>query len=308
VGIEQKEIQMKKVAAKAKGVRTFKSTAEWSSFINRQLTRARQNGEIIIETVKVEPFMCDYVLDELNTNNRKFKLSTIELCARMMRAGDWQDRMFNGEIGFGRDGTLADGQNRMAAQVRSQTSHIYDITFGVTESQRPYIDQGVARTPADMARLGGIEGLSRNRMSVLRAFLLAPNMASHKFTLEEYRAGWAKYSDAVIFGSDEYSTSQPGIGTSPIRAAIARAYYYEEDSRMREFCYVMAQGCVSTPEDLAAIRLREKVIGIKTVSGASMRKFSYLLATTAIRKFCNRDVVKALRFNSADIYPINELV
>lgn len=92
----------------------------------------------------------------LNTKNRNFKPVKIEQFRRSMRAGFW--RGLNGEtIKIKADGTLGDGQNRLAA-VRDEGTPIETyIMFGATEDDIRTVDQGAARTAGDIIRMEGVE-------------------------------------------------------------------------------------------------------------------------------------------------------
>lgn len=108
-----------------------------------------------IHPVKINQRIAEQLL-QLNTKNRNFKPVKIEQFRRAMRAGFW--RGLNGEtIKIKADGTLGDGQNRLAA-VRDEGVEIDAyVMFGATEDDIRTIDQGAARTAGDIIRMEGVE-------------------------------------------------------------------------------------------------------------------------------------------------------
>ncbi len=116
-----------------------------------------ENGktEKSIFPVKISPRIAEQLL-LLNTKNRSFKPVKIEQFRRAMKAGFW--RGLNGEtIKVKADGSLGDGQNRLAA-VRDEGIEVDAyIMFGASEDDIRTVDQGAARTAGDIIRLEGVE-------------------------------------------------------------------------------------------------------------------------------------------------------
>ena len=83
---------------------------------------------------------------ERNTRNRKLRPSTVARYARDMASGNWE---LTGEaVKFATDGTLLDGQHRLAAVIKSgATVPIYVVRGLAVESQR-VMDTGDKRTAA----------------------------------------------------------------------------------------------------------------------------------------------------------------
>ena len=88
-----------------------------------------------------------------NTHNRNLRSRTVAAYAADMEAGNWD---WNGEsIKFAADGTLLDGQHRLAAIIAcGKPTHMLVIR-GLPNSCQDNIDGGIKRTFADVLKLHG---------------------------------------------------------------------------------------------------------------------------------------------------------
>lgn len=94
-----------------------------------------------------------------NTNNRRLRRAHVERLASDITADRW---VFNGStIVFNGDGTLLDGQHRLAAIVLANKPVTMTVVRGVSKSAMPTIDANVPRTAADAFTLNGVGYASR---------------------------------------------------------------------------------------------------------------------------------------------------
>lgn len=61
----------------------------------------------------------------------------------MMASGEW--RLTHQGLAIGEDGTLLDGQHRLLALIKSQTSLQMNVTVNVPKASYPYFDLGIKR-------------------------------------------------------------------------------------------------------------------------------------------------------------------
>ena len=88
-----------------------------------------------------------------NTRNRNLRGRLVEVYAADMAKGAWQ---FTGEaIKFAVDGSLLDGQHRLAAIVQSGCTVRLLVIRGLPRAAQDVMDSGAKRTPADALRLHG---------------------------------------------------------------------------------------------------------------------------------------------------------
>lgn len=88
-----------------------------------------------------------------NTNNRNLRTAHVQKLAGDIKHGRW---VYNGAtIVFNGDGTLLDGQHRLAAIIEAGTPVPITVVRGVAKSAMPTIDANVARTASDAINLTG---------------------------------------------------------------------------------------------------------------------------------------------------------
>ncbi|CAA9365156.1 MAG: hypothetical protein AVDCRST_MAG68-5133 [uncultured Gemmatimonadetes bacterium] len=106
--------------------------------------------ETSVETI--DPATAARMLDA-NVNNRPLRKRVVDSYAEDMRAGRW---IFNGEaIKIADDGTLLDGQHRLAAVVQSGVTVRIAVVRGLPRSAQESMDAGARRTAGDALSLRG---------------------------------------------------------------------------------------------------------------------------------------------------------
>src|SRR5439155_25117462 len=88
-----------------------------------------------------------------NLHNRHLREEAVSSMARDMAAGRWQ---YTGEaVKFSKAGNLLDGQHRLAAVVKSETTIPILVVPGLPDSAQEVIDTGAKRTASDVLYLSG---------------------------------------------------------------------------------------------------------------------------------------------------------
>lgn len=105
-----------------------------------------------VELVEVTPDLAHEWLG-WNTHNRNLRERTVKAYAADMINGDWQ---WNGEsIKFATDGTLIDGQHRLAAIVLGGMPVKMLVVRGLASQAQDTVDSGIHRKFADVLHLRG---------------------------------------------------------------------------------------------------------------------------------------------------------
>lgn len=121
------------------------------------------------EMVKVDAKTAQAWLDEFNTHNRNVRDPHVMSLARDMAAGRWT---FTGApIVFAEDGTLLDGQHRLAAIVKSKCAIPFLVVRGVDGGSQHSMDTGSRRSAADAYKLDG-RGNNAARATAVARFAL----------------------------------------------------------------------------------------------------------------------------------------
>lgn len=126
--------------------------------------------------VEFTPELAEYILANLNINNRPRKTQKIIEYKADMQANNWS---LTGEtIKFGTDGFLKDGQNRLAACMQGQVSFTTHAIFGIDPNTFHHMDTGKNRDATDVLAIMGVTNAKRVAQTI--KFLL--NYAKGKTT------------------------------------------------------------------------------------------------------------------------------
>lgn len=110
------------------------------------------------------PELAEYILENLNINNRPRKSKKIIEYKSDMQAGNWS---LTGEtIKFGTDGHLKDGQNRLAACMQAQTPFTTHAIFGIDPETFHHMDTGKVRAADDVLAIMGVKNAKKIALTV----------------------------------------------------------------------------------------------------------------------------------------------
>ena len=110
------------------------------------------------------PELAEYILSNLNVNNRPRKVKKIIQYRRDMQNRNWS---LTGEtIKFGTDGFLKDGQNRLAACIQAQTPFTTHAIFGIDPATFHHMDTGKNRGADDVLAIMGVKNHAKIAMGI----------------------------------------------------------------------------------------------------------------------------------------------
>jgi len=128
------------------------------------------DGEFSFERVELTPHMAKEFLKRNTDNFRRLDAARVDHYAKDMRNGVFR---FNGDsIKFDREGLLIDGQHRLAAVVKSNTSIDTIIVRGVEPESALTIDDGKPRQASDWLRHKHVKN-ANNIAAISRYCLIA---------------------------------------------------------------------------------------------------------------------------------------
>ena len=142
-----------------------------------------------------------------NTNNRNLRKAHVEKIANDIKHGRW---IYNSAtIVFNGDGTLLDGQHRLAAIIDADMPVKAAVARGVAKAAMPTIDANVARTASDAIHLVGV-GYAHRIAAAARMLI----------TLKEGRhMSQRKMSNSEIL---EFMKKHPRLADTCVEAEAAR--------------------------------------------------------------------------------------
>jgi hypothetical protein len=265
---------------------------------------------IKVDFVTVTPEQAQVWLDS-RAPNRNIRDLSVSRFAQDMVDGTWV--LSHQGLAFDRKERLVDGQNRLAAVVRSgvevpmiKFTYLDDILLA---KALLVMDSGAKRSPTDNAIISG--KLPENTSG--KAWGIAKQMVDGGCSTRSLRTTHARmaefiieHMDAINFCLSNIRTHAAGVSQAVVRAAIARAYYHCDHERLVEFCQVLTTG-VSTSKDDVAAALLYKFLSAKQAPNQShgLRKHeAYSKAENAIKKFCDRTYITQLKAIDSEIFPI----
>lgn len=239
-----------------------------------------------------------------NTHNRKLKPYLVTRYAKTMRDGQWTTS--HQGIAFDEDGNLVDGQHRMEAVVLADVAVPFLVTYGIQKRAVRDIDTGSNRTIADGLLLADNMLVDEDVIATVKALYRGISKNHTPLLRHEVLACLQQHQDAVNFAVQVLPKSFKYVSRGPIRAAVARAFYYEQRDRLRAFADVLISGMPTAPNDGAAILLRNFVVLDPKAKGAGGAGVIYAKAIRAIRAFCAGETLAKLYPAAEELYPLQD--
>lgn len=245
---------------------------------------------------------------ENQQSNRSISNSYIKRMASDIINNRWLDEA--DPIKFSADGRLVDGQHRLSAVIKADKPQKFVVIRGYSKDSMAVLDMGKARSAAHIGQIIGL-GINQTHTSCINSLQLPfwGEAFSNPRILELFNL----YNLGVVFACQNIPDTNLRP-TAPMRALIAKAYYYEDPEVLQEFMYVFSSGYQNNPpHDSAAVTLRNhwkqmKEDGELTI-GDKKRMEWYLKCQNALSYFIKgldtRKLAKAR--NIVDHYPLPEI-
>lgn len=219
---------------------------------------------------------------------------------------DMKEGRFYGElaapIAFDTDGNLINGQHTLAAFLESGLPEIgLRVVTGVPADAIIHIDQGINRSDADALKISGVP-CSQRRQAIAKAMMNG--------TLRAWKSTPTRRPQLAKFLSEHKETLDAACGwaakaPSPIVAAVARAFYHEEHSKLADFCSIIETGDHNGQRgSSSAVRIRELWISGRAGQGYPAREDLFRKTERAIQAFCRGEHLSKLMAASGELYPL----
>lgn len=244
--------------------------------------------EMEAKVMTVTPEMAKEWLSN-NKTNRRINPARVNSYARQIKSGKW---LKNGEpIGIHEDGSLANGQHRLSAIVKTNIPMEMVVVFGIPNDVKLF-DRGRNRSVSDIISINNPDLKISNRdVGIANMhYLLHGNNQASEFEIEEFINNHAE--TLIQIKQTRYSCKK---GSVPVRhASIQLAFLYaletgEPFGKINRFTEVLLTGFYSSQSETAAIVLRNDLLTNKllSVGGSTERKQLYRAADRALYDFCN---------------------
>jgi hypothetical protein len=231
------------------------------------------------------------VLSKQNTHNRKMKHKKVKKIAAAIRRGKYLAT--HQAIAFAEDGTLLDGQNRLAAILQAEKSVLLLTCFGLPNSAQSVIDGITPRTHQEQIALGFDHDV--NRMWVATAKAMVGMGVTVDMDSDELEDFLLTHWNAIAAAMD----LTHGSPSSPIIALLARATYSVPGEALKRFYSVFSGGPFDAEEEAAA-RFGEAVRNKTRLTRGDL----YAAAQRALLYFLNGKPVKQSKPLYGNYFPL----
>lgn len=239
-----------------------------------------------------------------NTNNRNISINLLQKYVRTIEAGEWT--LTHQGIAFYDDGTLADGQHRLTAIVKSGISVRMQVSYGVARNAGADIDVHRARDASDCVKIGQLsDWVNKDAIAITRIV----SVNGDKLTTREIVRICEKHREDYQFVMRLFTARKRFITASPIMGAVVLARIAGvAHHNLARFVSCLVSGMIDGKHESAAIRLREYCMTCSgsAHAGRTGRQEMCLRAQRAIKAFADGQSISKLILPSAPIYPLLE--
>lgn len=255
-----------------------------------------------VELVDVTPEIAHDWLGH-NTHNRRLRWRTVDAYASDMAGGDWQ---WNGEsVKFATDGTLLDGQHRLAAVVKAAVTVPMLVVRGLQMETQDTVDGGVKRSFSDVLHLRGEINWVTLSAVVRRVALweigarfnsnVAPTTAYLLQTLE-------KYPHLRNIAQEAAKVSR-GCALRPGTIGLCVWLFDQIDSSDCDFFFARLHDGQNMAKGDPIYELRRTAEGLRTARGARSESYMTAITIKAWNAYRDGSKVALLRFKPGGASP-----
>lgn len=253
----------------------------------------------MIET-KLETITPDLAQELLKSNikNRSISPKLVEKYANDMRDNLWG--LTHQGIALYDDYTIADGQHRLMAIVKSNMSQRMLVTYGLTKDQSVEIDVHRPRSMIDGIKIGDFSDWITARHIGMAKFLSHPTVLSTQqmvLFLEDIK-------ESAVFSIYHLSTNKRYLSQNTIYAAVAVAHLNGVNPAiLARFCALYYSGNIEGKKESAVIKLRDEYMN-NTATGWIDRWEKYSKSLRAIQAFAAGEPLSRLVLPKEPVYKL----
>lgn len=239
------------------------------------------------ELTTITPAMAEIYLGK-NITNRNVSERLIKKYAQDMMDNNWG--VTHQGIAFYSDGSLADGQHRLLAILRSHKTVKMMVTHGLKKETSIDIDAGRPRSMVDGIKIGGLSDWIDARHIAMMNLISMPR----RLTTTEIIKWLNKMEDSAKFSTSHLSTNKRNLTNCAIHGAVALAHFYGEDpDELAHFSKVFLSGFPESKRDVIIIKLRDDFL-TNPNGGGSGRRDRFYKAMRAIQIYTGNENIKRL--------------
>jgi hypothetical protein len=242
-----------------------------------------------------------------NENNRPINQHRVSLMRQQIAEGKW--KITHQGIAFYADGSLADGQHRLAAIASGDTPVEMMVTWGLSQELIHAIDSGRPRSITNVLNFMGMK-LSQTEVAICRALWQDYHAARNETVWNNQCFDTGKFAIFCEHVADAMAFAVPpkacrGLSNSAVSAAIASAWFTQSHVDLERFKSLLHSGVGAAPDESAAIKLREFLLTTPLNAGGSeARQELFMRSCTALRAFLEGRSLSKLYCRADARFPI----
>ena len=221
-----------------------------------------------------------------------------------MSSGNWNAS--HQGIAFYEDGALADGQHRLHACIKADKNMCSFVTFGIPRLAASGIDCHRARRMDDQIKIAGMaDWIGKTELSIAR---LVKSCWGGGGTISSHEAVafCNEHKESMLAAVKATSTKVRYLTTAPVMVAMFCAHPFLKEATLSRFGFILTNGVMENAGDVAAIRLRERLMtdGPRFLNSGQAKIECIKLTMRAIKAFEAREQVRKLMVPENFIYPV----
>jgi hypothetical protein len=250
------------------------------------------------EVIKITPSLAEHFLSK-NILNRNISHALVNKYATDMESGNWE--ITHQGIAFYEDDTVADGQHRLLAIIKSRTTVSMMVTYGLKKESSLGIDIHRPRSIVDGIKIGGFSDWID-----FKHIALINTIANRKRLTSVETISWLKKLEQSVKFATTHLSSKRYLTNASSQAGVALAHYNKVDEALlSHFCKVFLNGVAESKFDTSIIKLRDEFLNNPSQShGVKMEKF--YKTQRAIIAVANGEVLTRLITPKEPIWVFNE--
>lgn len=219
------------------------------------------------EVIKVSPSLAEHFLSK-NLLNRNISQQLVNKYATDMEKGNWE--FTHQGIAFYEDDTVADGQHRLLAIVKSKATVPMMITYGLKKESSLGIDIHRPRSIVDGIKIGGYsDWIDFKHIAIINTIA-----KGRRLTSTETVSLLERLKHSIQFATTHLSAKRYLTNASS-QAGVAIAHHNKVDEQLlSHFCKVFLNGVSESRIDASIIKLRDDFLNNPSqCHGIKMEKF-----------------------------------
>lgn len=262
------------------------------------------------EILDVTPAMAAEWLEKNANFNRKARMTIVERYARDMVIGQWM--LTHQGIAFDCKGRLIDGQHRLLAVVKANTTIKMVVVRDAPATAFDHVDLGFGRTTSDVFKAQGDGWISNEHIAMAR-FIECGTDSRALITNRspfELREMVEAHRNAIEFVLQNMERKVRGVTIAPVLGAIGSAYYSEMDRvLLASFVRLLVSGIAQDPErDSTVILLREWLRDNSGASSSGARYEAFLKTQRVVKAYMTGEKLSKLYTPAKCVYAVRRRV